>query len=93
MLLDEIDRLDRIEEECRSISTKYHETRTDLSVSREKIRTHNAFDVLSTGGIAAGSLLFGVAFSLQENEKIFWVLIALSIIIVAGGIVAKVMRA
>lgn len=93
MLLDEIDRLDRIEEELRFTSINYHETSAALAVTEEKIRTHRAFDVISTGGVAAGSLLFGVAFSLQGNEKVFWVLIVLSIIIVAVGIVAKVVRA
>ncbi|UGY08311.1 hypothetical protein [Phyllobacterium pellucidum] len=93
MLLDELDRMDGAEIELKTMSTRFHETNAALAVSQEKLKTHNAFDIISTGGIASGSLLFGVAFSLQGNDKLFWVLVALSVITVLVGILAKVIRA
>lgn len=93
MLLDELDRMDGAEAELKTISAKYHDTNTALAVYKEKLKTHNAFDIISTGTIAVGSLIFGVVFSLQGNDKVFWMLVVLSVVFVAIGIFAKVTRA
>ncbi len=93
VLLDELDRMDGVVVELKSVSTKYHQAKTNLAVSNEKLKTHNSFDILSTGSIAAGSILFGIAFNVKDNDKLFLVLVGISIITVLIGITAKVNRA
>jgi hypothetical protein len=93
MLLDELDRMNGAEGELKVVAGKYYEASTKLAVSSEKLKTHNGFDVISTGTIAVGSLLFGAAFSIKDNATMLATLIGLSIVLVIIGIVAKVMRA
>lgn len=93
MLLDELDRMNGAEEELKICIGNLHEKSTLLAVSEEKLKTHHAFDVLSSGTIAAGSLIFGAAFSIKDAGNLVIILIILSILLVAIGIVAKVMRA
>lgn len=93
MLLDELDRMDGVEDELKSVAANYYEARTSLAVSEEKLKTHNAFDILSTGSIAIGSLLFGAAFSFNQDVQKFWVLVATSLVLIAIGVIAKVFKA
>ena len=92
MMLDELDRMDGAEAELKTISQKYSESQSSLAVATEKLKTHHAFDVLSTGTVAVGTLTFGAAFSSGDNIKLFWTLIAISIMLVCVGIAAKVLR-
>lgn len=93
MLLDELDRMDGSEADVKLLSDKYHETNTLLAVTREKLKTHNAFDIISTGTVALGSILFGAAFSFKDVIIAFWLMIILGAALVIVGIVAKVVRA
>jgi hypothetical protein len=93
MMLDELDRMDQSEIELKSVSEKYYVDKAALAVAQEKLKTHNAFDVLSTGSVAIGSLLFGAAFSFREGDTQFWIGISLSIVLIIIGVFAKVMRA
>ncbi|MFC0199061.1 hypothetical protein [Paracoccus rhizosphaerae] len=92
LLLDELDRADGAEGELRAITEKFYDTYTKLAVANEKLKTHNAFDVISTGTAAAGSLLFGAAFSIKDNDAIFWLMLIFGGALVAVGVAAKVMR-
>jgi hypothetical protein len=92
MMLDELDRMDGAETELKSISQKYYDTQSSLAVAKEKLKTHHAFDVLSTGTVAVGSLIFGAAFSTGQNDKLFWTLVVISGVLVVVGIAAKVLR-
>lgn len=85
--------MDQSEIELKSVSQKYYVEKAALAVAQEKLKTHNAFDVLSTGSVAIGSLLFGAAFSFREGDTQFWIGISLSIVLIIIGIIAKVMRA
>jgi hypothetical protein len=93
MLLDELDRLESAELDLKSTSEKYHEANTKLAVATEKLKTHNAFDIMSTGTVAVGSLLFGAAFNWQNDTTLFWILSVLGIFLVIVGVIAKVIRA
>jgi len=93
MLLDEVDRLDGIEGDLKSVSEKCQATETKLAVANEKLKTSGAFDIISIGTIAIGSLLFGAVFSMEDNQELFWIIIVISLILVAAGIGAKVKRA
>lgn len=92
MMLDELDRMDGAETELKTISQKYYDTQSSLAVAEEKLKTHHAFDVLSTGTVAIGSLIFGAAFSTGQNDKLFWTLVVISVVLVIVGIAAKVLR-
>lgn len=93
MLLDEVERLEGAEIDLKSTSEKFHKANTQLEVAREKLKTHNAFDIISTGNVAVGSLLFGAAFNWKDDSTLFWVLIILGVVLIAVGVFAKVMRA
>ena len=93
MLLDEVDRLEGAEIDLKSTSEKYHEANTKLEVAKEKLKTHSAFDIISTGTVAVGSLLFGAAFNWKDDSTLFWILIMLGVVLIAVGVAAKVMRA
>lgn len=93
MLLDELDRLEGVEADLKSISVKYYEFSAELQVANEKLRTHKAFDILSTGAVAVGSLLAGASFNWKDNGELFWWLIIISGILMLIGIIAKVIRA
>ncbi len=92
MMLDELERMEGAEAELKSTARDLYEARTSLAVATEKLKPHHAFDVLSTGTVAAGSLIFGAAFSTNDNNKLFWTLIFISVVLVGVGIVAKVVR-
>ena len=93
MLLDELERMDGAENELKSVKMKYFEAEKSLAVTSEKLKTHHAFDLLSTGTVAIGSLVFGGALSLENTDRLFWILVVVSLILVAIGIIAKVVRA
>ena len=92
MMLDELDRLEGGEAELRSTAKSLSETTTALAVANEKLKQRHAFDVLSTGTVAVGSLIFGAAFSINDNNKLFGILIVFSVVLVGVGIAAKVVR-
>ncbi len=93
MVIVELNRLDDVEVEFKSVTKEYHEANTSLSVMNERLKTHNAFEVISTGSIAIGSALFGAAFSFKEDTStFFWILVILSLMLVLVGAIAKVMR-
>ena len=92
MILDELDRLEGGEAELRSTAKSLSETTTALAVANEKLKQRHAFDVLSTGTVAVGSLIFGAAFSINDNNKLFGILIVFSVVLVGVGIAAKVVR-
>lgn len=93
MLLDELDRLESAEIDLKSTSEKFHSANTKLEVAKERLKTHNAFEIISTGTIAVGSLLFGAAFNWKDDNTLFWILILSGLLLVAVGIIAKVIRA
>ena len=92
MMLDELDRMDGTEAELKVVSQKFYETQSSLAVAQEKLKTHHAFDVLSTGTVAIGSLIFGAAFNAVGDNKLFWTLILVGVVLVVVGIAAKVLR-
>lgn len=92
MLLDELDRMDGVEADLKGFSSKYHEVKSELAVAKERLKTRHAFDVLSTGTVAFGSLIFGSAFNAGINGKMFWILVGTGLCLVLVGIVAKVVK-
>lgn len=93
MLLDEVDRLEGAEIDLKSTLEKFHDATTQLEVAKEKLKTHNSFDLISTGTVAVGSLLFGAAFNWKNDSALFWILIILGVVLIVIGIAAKVKRA
>jgi hypothetical protein len=93
MLILELNRLDDVEIEFKSMSRDFHIANNSLTAMTERLRTHNAFEVISTGGIAIGSALFGAAFTIKEsNNTFFWILAVLSLMLVLIGALAKVIK-
>lgn len=93
MLLDEVERLEAAEIDLKLTSEKFHEANTKHLVAEEKLKTHNAFDIISTGTVAVGSLLFGAAFNWKNDTMLFTVCLAISAVLMIIGIVAKLVRA
>jgi hypothetical protein len=93
MLVLELKRLDDVEAEFKAVSTDFHTANNSLTAMKERLKTHNAFEIISTGCIAIASALFGAAFSIREsNNTFFWILVILSLVLVLIGIVAKVFK-
>jgi len=93
MMLDDLERMDEAEAELKIVTGKYNETNTELAVTKEKLKTHNAFDVISTGTIAFGSLIIGIAFNIDGNDTIKIAFYVFGGALIVLGIIAKVMRA
>tara|TARA_Y100001947_G_C10297199_1_gene285488 strand:+ start:611 stop:1048 length:438 start_codon:yes stop_codon:yes gene_type:complete len=93
MLLDELERLDGIEEKLNSVSTEHQTTSESLAVAEQKLKTHTAFDVISVGTVAAGSILIGAAINFVGSAPAFWIPLVVGIVLIVVGVVAKVIRA
>jgi hypothetical protein len=93
MMLADLERLDEAESDLKSVSAKYNITIADLAVAKEKLKTHNAFDVIATGTIAFGTLIIGFTSNIEGNDKIKIVFYIFGAALIIVGIVAKVMRA
>lgn len=92
MMLDELYRLENVESELKTLHTECSEVKTKLAVAGEKLKTHHAFDILSTGSIAAGSIIVSEALPLPANNSFGWALLVLGLAVVVIGVAAKVVK-
>ncbi|NDW02417.1 hypothetical protein [Salipiger sp. PrR002] len=92
MLLDDLDRLEGAEIDLKSTLDKFHQANTSLQVANDRLKTHNAFEILSTGTIAIGSVLIGAAFNWKDDNILLWLMIILGVALIIIGVVAKRVR-
>lgn len=93
MLLDEVDRLEGAEFELKSTSEKFHRANTQLEVANQRLREHRASEIISTGTVSIGSILFGAAFNWKDDNTLFGLLVFVGLALIVIGVVAKVVRA
>ena len=92
LLLDELDRMEGESATMKSLSIKYNNNREALAVAEAKLKTSNAFEIISTATVASGSMLFGAAFSLESGGHPNTIMIVMGVVLVVVGVSAKFMR-
>lgn len=87
-LLDEIERLDIENHELNKYRDQFHVKNKKVAVLEEKIKTNIAFEVISIACLTIGAAAVGYAPAQPDNG----IILALGIILILGGIAAKVRR-
>lgn len=94
LILDELDRLEEENTELKSISKKFHEVDKRASVLDEKLKRHTALDILSSAALAAGALALGYAPKVWSADTATGpIFLVIGIVMIAGGIWSKAVRA
>jgi hypothetical protein len=94
LILDELDRLENENSELKGISVRFHEVDKKASILSEKLKRHTALDILSSAALAAGSLALGYAPKVwAEDNATGPIFLVIGIVMIAGGIWSKAVRA
>ena len=94
LILDDLDRLEEDNNTLEKFRGKYHEVDKKSSILEEKLKRHNALDILSSAALVAGSLSIGYAPKVWDAETATGpVFLVIGIILIAGGIWSKAVRA
>lgn len=88
LLINEIDKLEIRVSDLELVEKKFYEADKSKAVLEEKIRTHNAMDVLYSFCLSIGSGLMGMA-SLYKINEYGWILLIAGLILIIGGIFSK----
>jgi hypothetical protein len=90
LLLDEVDRLDLENGELAVYRERFHETDKACAVLTEQQKGNLAADIVSTAAISLGGVLLRLLPSMQDRA--FWELLGVGVLIAAAGIAAKIVR-
>ncbi|MDT6939359.1 hypothetical protein RI570_04270 [Brucella pseudogrignonensis] len=91
-LLDEIERLDSDLADAKDYQSKYYEADKKADVLEQKLKTHQAFEIISASCLTGGALLLGYLPSVWEAQPTGWILFAVGLLAVFGGIISKVVK-
>jgi len=92
LLLDALDGLEREYAELRSVRDQFHRADRDAAILREQLKVQIAADVVYGTGLAIGFGLIGIVPEIWDRKPYGMVVLFLAIILILGGIVAKVIR-
>jgi hypothetical protein len=94
LILDELDRLEVENSELKGVSRKFHEVDKEASILGEKLKRHTSLDILSSAALAAGSLALGYAPKVWATDNATGpIFLVIGIVMIAGGIWSKAVRA
>jgi hypothetical protein len=88
LLLGEIDRLELRANELESFESRFHQSDKEKAVLEEKLKAHNALDILHSFCLAAGSAIMGLSSLVKINET-GWIFLVVGGLLVLGGILSK----
>ncbi|WP_163934370.1 hypothetical protein [Paraferrimonas sp. SM1919] len=93
LILDELDRLEEENVSLKRLRTEFHTVDKKASVLNEKLKRHNALDILSSAALAAGSLSLGYAPKVWAADTATGpIFLVIGIVLIASGIWAKAVR-
>lgn len=92
MILADNDRLLQENAKLKNVEDKFHSEHEQVIIYQEKLKTSDAFEIISTVLVAAGSLIVGSALEFNPLKVINTGWIAMGILLFLGGIIAKVIK-
>lgn len=90
LIISENDKLERQISELEKIKTKYHEIDKEKAVLEEKVAKRNSFEILYSFCLSVGSVLAGLSGIFWEQKG--YLLLILGIVLIIGGIIAKIAK-
>lgn len=90
LLLNEIDRLEVVNEEHKHYMELFHEADKEVAVLKQQSRTALALDTIAFGGfLTVGALLLGMAPGLWPHQPFGWIVLVAGGVSLGSGIAAK----
>lgn len=94
LLLNEIDRLEVVNEEHKHYMELFHEADKEVAVLKQQSRTALALDTIAFGGcLTVGALLLGMAPGLWSHQPFGWIVVVAGGVTLGIGIAAKMVSA
>jgi len=91
LLISEIDKLEIRVSELELVEKKFHEVDKAKAVLEEKIKTHNALEILYSFCLSIGSGLMGIA-SLFKIDQYGWIFLSGGFILIIAGLLSKYVK-
>lgn len=92
LLLDDLDRLETERDDLSQSRDKFHEADKRVGILEAKAQVNIAFEIISSGCLAAGSATVGYARTLWDTPPNGVFALGLGCVLVIVGIVAKVVK-
>ena len=93
LILDELDRLEEENSVLQNVREDFHRVDKKACVLEEKLKKHNALDILSSAALIAGSLTLGYSPKVWNNADATGpVLLVVGVLLIAGAIWRKAAR-
>lgn len=90
LILSEIDKLQNRVEELELVESKYHILDKRNAVLEGKIQKNGSFEILYSFCLTIGSALAGISGVFWETKGV--ILMVIGLVLIAGGIAAKIVR-
>ncbi len=90
LILSENDRLERRVLELEITEKKFHIVDKEKAVLEEKTTKNNSFEILYSSSLSIGSVLAGISGIFWDKQG--YLLLILGLVLMAGGIFAKIFR-
>ena len=92
LLIEELERLDRLNAELHGYRTRFHTADKRVAVLEEKIKKSLAGEIVFGVTIAMGSAALGVAPFGWSHQPAGWLLLIFAGVLIIGGIVSRVVQ-
>jgi hypothetical protein len=93
MLVAEGDRLEKEVDELRRYRDRYYEAEKQRAILAQRLKVSVAADVVFGVCLTVGAALVSIAPAVWANKPYGWLLLVLGLVLMGGGIVAKVVNA
>ncbi|MDD2051087.1 hypothetical protein NPS46_00800 [Pseudomonas putida] len=92
LLIDEIERLEKVAVELSCFKEEFHKADKRTGVLEERFKVKISVELIHFASLSAGAALLGFAPSIWENQPTATVLFVVGAILVLVGIIAKVVK-
>lgn len=92
LLIDDIERLERENNELVDYRDRYYQANTEKAVLNQKLRSSISQEIVSVVCMTVGAAALGYAPALWSNQPAGWIAIAFGGVLILGGILAKAVR-
>jgi len=92
LLIDEIERLEKVAGEASYYKDEFHKADKNASVLEERFKVKISIELIHFASLSAGAALLGFAPSIWANQPTATVLAVLGGLLVVVGIIAKVVK-
>jgi len=92
MLIDDIERLEKENDEAIQYRDRYHQADKKAAILEEKLKASVAQEVIFGVCLTVGSAALGYAPSVWSAQPSGWISIAFGLVLIVGGIASKVVK-